>query len=290
MAPSPLVPALDVVETGQASLDLPDADGATAWLDGDGAVYARCGADGDRYCVDLPAVAAFRFDRRGPRVVAAARPGVDPRAVADAYWHDALPLVLHARGSEVLHASAVVAPAGVIAFCGASGAGKSTLAYGLHRRGYPLWADDVVALDVSQSAITAVALPFDVRLRPATAALFGERPRLPRLADRASSADSMRALPLAAVCLVTRQAGDPSASRAAAVLRRVSPSAAYPRVLAHAFCFHLDEPGRKRAMLERYLAVIARISVFELTVADDLHRLPEVLDMLHGTFGEGTAR
>src|SRR5829696_203522 len=45
---------------------------------------------------------------------------------------------------ETLHASAVVAPAGVVAFCARSATGKSTLAASLHRRGYDLWADDAV--------------------------------------------------------------------------------------------------------------------------------------------------
>jgi hypothetical protein len=308
MAPSPLVPDLDVVEIGPAHIDLRDVVGAEAWLDGDGAVYARCQADGDRYCVDLPAVAAFHFDRRGARVAAAKRPGVDDRAVADAYRRGALPLVLHARGSEVVHASAVVGPAGVIAFCGASRAGKSTVAYGLSRHGYPLWADDIVALDVAPASITALALPFDVRLRPASAAMFGALPPAPANrsgaahAGRGSApatrcagstagasrrdAEADRALPLAAICLLARR-GDASRSSAAAALRRVSPSAAYPGVLAQAFCFRLDDADRKRAMLERYLALIARTPVFELIVADDLTRLPEVLDTIDRALGKG---
>ena len=251
MALSPLVPDLDVVEPGRAPLDFSGAGGVEDWLDRDGTVYARCRADGDRYSVELPAVASFRFERRGARVVGAARPGVDARAVADAYWRDALPLVLHARGAEVLHASAVVARRGVIAFCGASGAGKSTLAYGLHRRGHALWADDVVALDVSPGNVTALPLPFGVRLRPSSAALFGVGS--PAADDRRAAhvgTSSARALPLAAVCLLTpRSTG--LARRDPAVLRRVAASAAYAGVLAHAFCFHLDDPDRKRAMLER---------------------------------------
>ena len=68
MAPSPLVPELDVVELGPARLDLSDALGAEAWRDGDGIVYARCQAEGDRCCVDLPAVAAFRAASQLSRV------------------------------------------------------------------------------------------------------------------------------------------------------------------------------------------------------------------------------
>ena len=86
--------------------------------------------------MELPDLGTFRFDGHGDRVIAAARPGVGAGAIAEAYWHAALPLVLQARGSEVLHASAVLTPGGVVAFCGTSRSGKSTIAYGLHRRGY----------------------------------------------------------------------------------------------------------------------------------------------------------
>jgi hypothetical protein len=98
-----------------------------------------------------------------------------------------------------------------------------------------------------------------------------------------------RGLPLAGICLLPRRASDATGC-AAAVLRRLSPSAAYPGVLAHAFCFRLDDPARKRAMLERYLTLVARTPVFELAIADDLTRLHEVIETLARAFGEETAR
>src|SRR5512134_3155557 len=91
------------------------------------------GREGRGYRIDVPGVARLRFDRTGERVEATPEPGVSPVAVSRAY-RDALPLVLQARGSEVLHASAVLGPRGVVALCGASGSGKSTLAYALGRR------------------------------------------------------------------------------------------------------------------------------------------------------------
>ena len=50
------------------------------------------------------------------------------------------------RGWEALHASAVLSPQGVVAFCAGSGTGKSTIARGLSERGYQLCADDAVAV------------------------------------------------------------------------------------------------------------------------------------------------
>jgi hypothetical protein len=57
-------------------------------------------------------------------------------------------------------------------------------------------------------------------------------------------------------------------------------------VLANAFCFSLEDPARKRQMLDRYLALVAHVPVFELGIPDGLGRLPEILDAFDGAFGD----
>jgi serine kinase of HPr protein (carbohydrate metabolism regulator) len=44
---------------------------------------------------------------------------------------------------------------GVVAIAGPSGSGKSTLAIELLRRGWPLFADDVLTLDHTEGAVRA---------------------------------------------------------------------------------------------------------------------------------------
>src|SRR5690606_18526516 len=90
---------------------------------------------------------------------------VSPALIQDSYQRCVLPLVLQAAGTEVLHASAVLTPRGVLALCAESGTGKSTLAYGLSRRGYPLWADDAVAFEADETCTNAMPLPFALRLQ-----------------------------------------------------------------------------------------------------------------------------
>jgi hypothetical protein len=53
------------------------------------------------------------------------------------------------RGYELLHASAVQTPAGVVAFLASSGGGKTTLAAEHMRRGCTLFCDDIMALEES---------------------------------------------------------------------------------------------------------------------------------------------
>jgi hypothetical protein len=282
--PSSIAPRLEIVAARRepASLGPPNRADATTRRDAAGGVVAYARASGERYWMDLPGLATFSFDGWSDHVVAAPHPGIAADAVAELYWHAALPLVVQARGGEVLHASGVLMPRGVVALCGASKSGKSTIAYGLHRRGHPLWADDAVAIEVTEPAITALPLPFDVRLRPATAALFGLGERAARLAGRHSSEPMGRApAPLEAVCVLDRRRGAPGA-----LLAPLRASEAYPALLANAHCFSLEDQARKRLMLDRYLSLVARVPVMALAVPDGLEDLPAVLDALERAFGE----
>jgi hypothetical protein len=280
---APLAPRLEIVAARRepASFSAPSRMEATTWRDAAGGVVAYARASGERYWMDLPGLATFCFDERSDHVVATPHPGIAADAIAELYWHSALPLVVQARGGEVLHASGVLMSRGVIALCGASKSGKSTIAYGLHRRGYRLWADDAVAVEVTETAITALPLPFDVRLRPATAVIFGLGEGAARLAARDSREPAGRApAPLAAVCVLGR--GAPGA----AFLAPLKASEAYPALLANAHCFSLEDPARKRLMLDRYLSLVARVPVVALAVPDGLERLPAILDALERGFGE----
>jgi hypothetical protein len=278
-----IAPRLEIVAARRAPSRLRASRGThtTTWRDAAGGVVAHARASGERYWMDLPGLATFCFDERSDHVVAAPHPGIAADAVAELYWHSALPLVVQARGGEVLHASGVLMPRGVVALCGASKSGKSTIAYGLHRRGYRLWADDAVALEVTESAIMALPLPFDVRLRSATAALFGLGEGAARLAGPGDSSEPIgRApAPLEAVCVLGR--GAPGS-----LLAPLKASEAYPALLANAHCFSLEDPARKRLMLDRYLSLVARVPVIALAVPDGLEGLPAMLDALERAFGE----
>lgn len=56
-------------------------------------------------------------------------------------------LILHQRGFLVLHGSSVKINNMAIAFLGHRGFGKSTTAINLYKKGYPLVADDILAID-----------------------------------------------------------------------------------------------------------------------------------------------
>jgi hypothetical protein len=66
-----------------------------------------------------------------------------------------LPNVSLAHGRECLHAGAVQAPSGVVAFAAPTGMGKSTLASELVGRGWRLFADDAVVLTGGEDGVVA---------------------------------------------------------------------------------------------------------------------------------------
>jgi len=70
---------------------------------------------------------------------------------------------------------------------------------------------------------------------------------------------------------------DPEMSSPPVVLP-VPPGTAFVRVLRQAGCFTLQNPERKKLMLERYLELSATVPFYELRMCADLSRLGEALD------------
>lgn len=207
----------------------------------------------------FPGLGSYRFSAQGGPVRGAPVPGADSRLLESTYWKSVVPFVLQARGYEALHASAIAASGGVAAFCANSETGKSTLARALGRRGHRLWADDAVVLD----GLRALPLPFQVKLRPASSAWFGEPELSPFHAPEEEH-------PLRAVFVLVRD------ETADVSLHRVTSAAAFPLLLRHAFCFTLSAPNRKRAMIARYLELASAVPVFELRFASGLERLDAI--------------
>ncbi len=121
--------------------------------------------------------------RHGREITLDPRPGADSDVLRLYLLGPALGLLLHQRGLLVLHASAVALNGGAAAFLGHSGRGKSTTAAALHARGWPVVADDVVAVDLSPPG-TPVALPGfpQLKLWPDAITALGEGPEsLPRV-------------------------------------------------------------------------------------------------------------
>jgi len=189
--------------------------------------------------------------------------------------------MLHALGWEVLHASAVLGPAGPVAFCGRSGTGKSTTAFGLSRRGYSLCADDVVCFDATPDTATAHFVPFTLRLEPSAVDFFGVgRDNGGLVAGRTEPGPTSR--PFAALYVLERTAGRQVGP--AIQIAPLSTADAFPAVLAHAHFLTLSDRDRSRTMIQHYLDLTSHVPVFSVRFRPEFGRLPDLLDRLEDSF------
>lgn len=235
--------------------------------------YVRvAGAVGTLY---LPGIGSFEFRAGGGHVEGRPDPNVTEASFDDAYQRHVLPMVLHFRGLQVLHGSAVGSASGVHVFCGSSHAGKSTLAYALQRRGYQVWADDAVAFTSRRESVCVVALPFALRVRPEAAAFFG-RPAA------AAAVGGVETAPRAGIeHTIGELASIASVSvleHAPAMISRIPPSESLPAILNHAFHFSLDDEAGRRRLATEFLRLISQVPLFRLSFPQGLNQLSGALD------------
>ena len=269
---------LSIAPPQTAAPPLPELSGpgVEVWRQHDGAVAAYGGTTGSEHWMHLPGIGTFRFGAREQSVTAYVEDGVAADDVEDSFRRTVLPMALQVLGIEVLHASAVRGRDGVIALCAVSETGKSTLAYAFSRRGYPLWADDAVGLELTDEAVSVLPLPLALYLRPASAAFFGEGDRV------AADGDADGAVPLAGLCVLER---DEDEGAPAVTVDRPAPADAFPALLTHAYCFTLADVERKRRMMESYLELVTRVPVLRVRFRAGLERVPEILAEIEAALG-----
>ena len=232
--------------------------------DARGDLLAYCRAENGALSVDIPDLASFSYDCGASHVKAVPHRSLAPRFILDTYYHCVLPLILPALGTEVLHASAVLGTAGVAAFCGASGTGKSTIAAALAHRGHTIWADDAVAVDMSQPEPTTILLPFKGSSR---------------MAPVQTESATLRAL------FVLQRLPD---ALATVTITRLEAAAACRTTLAHAYCFSVKDQARKRRTISNYLTICGQLPVYQIRFSPGLEHLPSLLDAIEEIIGCGS--
>jgi hypothetical protein len=276
---SSYVPRLVIVDSNSASpaAEKPGDAEVRAWLDKDGNVVGHAFARDGTHVIELDGVARFTVNAGSAEVTALPSSGVTEDLAAEYFRRWILPVAVHVGGLEVLHASAVVSPTGVVAFAAASEAGKSTLAYGLADRGYGTWTDDALAFDVLAGTPHAFPLPFRLRLRPASATHFGLEPATGGTIAGASEAAGDPE-PISTVFLLERKPSGPPVE-----IESIDPLEAFPRLVERSYHFGAEESERKRAMLSRYLELATAVPVYQLSMATGLENLSAVLHAVEGS-------
>src|SRR2546427_6671779 len=100
-----------------SSLPVPTDPAVHTWRNPDGTVWAHGCTVCAQHWMHVPDVARYRFGDSTSEVLAFAEPCVPRDLVRDVYRRMVLPVAIQSRGWEVLHASAVLMPHGIVAFC-----------------------------------------------------------------------------------------------------------------------------------------------------------------------------
>ena len=258
------------------------ADGdpeVTTWCDRHGVPGAFSHVVNEERWLHVLGVASFKLDLADNTVVAVPWKDARTETIVNEFQSTVWPTVLQIQGCEALHASAVSTPLGVVTFCAASEGGKSTLAYALSWRGYAHWADDAVVLEISPGLVRAHPLPFQIRLRSDAALHFGysvDQVEGGRLRYNKGQQHA-EVVPLRAICLL--QAETLPESRAIKIEPLIGASALLG-VLEHALYFSLQDPQRKRRMMQQYLNLVGQVPIFAVHMGRGLELLPRIVDQL----------
>lgn len=149
-----------------------DGDPSLIITRGPSAAYVWTYRDGTRFVIAAD----------GSRVSASWSPESTIEDTATYLAGPILGFVSRLRGRTSLHASAVVVNGQAVAFVGIAGVGKSTTVAALVRQGFPMLAEDVLALEVHGEQVLAYPGYPHVRLWPeSTDLLFGSPDALPCL-------------------------------------------------------------------------------------------------------------
>lgn len=245
------------------------------------------------YLLRFPKLADFTIDSTGHDLTCVApADGVGAVTLRHLAIDHVMPRVLNLLGIESLHATAIAATSGAVAFIGDAGTGKSTLAASFHLNGLETFCDDCLVLRDEGAGVGIVATPGypGVRLwQDSFQALMSDAPPGPAVAQYTSktrllsdtAAVQAEPLPLARIYLLERPLQRPSADATAGaspVIARVSAAEAFPVLVGASFPLDLTD----YAMLTRHFRFIVRVAasvpIRRLTIPNDFSALPAVRD------------
>jgi hypothetical protein len=145
------------------------------WTFPGGEKWLSCAKTENGYLLRFNELADFSIDKKGNEILCMPKPGISEDTIQHLLLDQVIPLVINLRGAEALHASAVLAPQGVIAFTGPAGSGKSTLAGSFLLSGYQHVSDDCLAHSEKDQEIYAIPAYPGLRLwDDALSHLFGD--------------------------------------------------------------------------------------------------------------------
>jgi hypothetical protein len=257
------------------------------WQDPSGRATVTFGRSGHDRLITFGGVARFRVEARSRLITCSALDDAGAETLTQLLTNEVLPLVAGVD-QVVLHASAVIAAEGAIAFAGRSGAGKSTIAVRLAQRGCSLLTDDVVLIEDRREGPYVVPMEAPVRLWPNTLRAIGGRIRVAqnvsgwrnRGRKRVLSATEARIsyarqpAPLRKLFLLS-----PDASSGTPIAE-LDPRDALAEVLRHSFVLATDEAEFAGQCFDRVSRLLRHVRVYRLPLTSDLRALDRSIESM----------
>jgi hypothetical protein len=239
-------------------------------------------ADGSDY-LRWSGLFEFVVDTDGTRVEARPLEGAIEESFRTYLLGQVLSFALLRQGIEPLHATAVIGPAGAVAFLGDTGAGKSTLAADFLAAGHRLLTDDLLVTARRGGGYVAYPGPMRLKLYPGVAArvLGVTEPgslmnpdvekRVLALAPEQRSPDG-GPVPLTALFVL----GDTTDPVSKVAVTRLDPRAAFVELTRYTFNDMLTPPERLRRQFTTAADLAEALPVFGLRYPRELDQISEV--------------
>jgi hypothetical protein len=276
------IPAV-TIRIADAASPMEVADWYQAWPLDDGSDWLRFGRTNTGYLLRFPLYADVALTLNGDQIIFYPYTNLPSETIRHLLLDQVLPLAFSCQGWLVLHASAVIAPHGALAFVGVSGNGKSTLAASFTQCGYPLLTDDCLLMQFDHTELWGMPGYASMRLwEDSCDALFASA------ADTAEVAhySSKRRMP------TTRQQAEPQAisalylldpqadSKGEIVIRPLSGHAAFICLLQYSF--KLDPSDQHAAIADfPLLSQIAQLPLlYSLRYDHAYSQLPALHDAI----------
>lgn len=231
------------------------------------------------FIVRFPGFADFALAKGDWSVACTPVPGALSRNLRDLFNNQVVPLILGYKGNLVLHASAVVAKSGVLAFVGPTGRGKSTLAASFAKSGFPFLTDDGLILDRIDGRYLVKPNVPHFRLREdSELALFGG----PRSETESAGLNkrriaSSRSIPFQETPVDLRAIYILGTGLAAETqIAPLKPATALSVLMAHSFILDVEDRTRVRAHFGRLAELVRFAPCFALDYPRDYGYLSQV--------------
>lgn len=270
---------------------LPPEAGEQLGADVQGICRTSVHRQGDGLLYRHSCTGAFALEAEGTDISWYPAEGADEDVVQNDVMGRLMALALHLGGFTCLHGSAIAFEQGAGTFLAPKGYGKSTLAAALVEAGGRLVSDDTVAVTPDRMPMVMPGIPH-LRLRHDSAAHA-----LSGAADSPQGGDGKHvvtdladgrlldeAAPLSAIYIL---APVPADGRAPVVRTPMPGVHAAMSLVQHTKVGVLLRGSEAPAVFDRASRLAQRVPVYELAIARDLHRLPEVVATIgnwHGGF------